>query len=142
MGVSVADQYDDASVFFTKALQIIQSKGHDYAPKGIAMSEIFWTAAESNQSPDQIIWTMMRKHLGAVRTCVSGFPLKAESLNAHLLDIANFCAMLSWWTDNRHEFLGALHQWVDTHPCSCDTACVGECDHCIMDVWLSSRITP
>jgi len=142
VGVTVIDQILAVKKFFEQGVGIIASKGHDYAPKGIAMSEVFWTAAESHQTPEQVIYTMMRKHWGAVQQHVGGKNLLAESLHDHLIDIANFCAMLDWIITNRVEFRAELITIVDQGDCTCTIDAPHLCPRCVMFDWLFPAINP
>jgi hypothetical protein len=141
MGVTVRDQIDFTTRFFDECLAIMQSKGLDYAPKGIALSEAWWTAAETNTTPELSIYNAMRKHWGAVQTAVrTGNPLHAESLRNHLTDIANFAVLMAFVIDHKKDFYAALTHWCEQNPCTGRHAGDDPCDTCQMLDWLYPRI--
>jgi hypothetical protein len=137
VGVTVTDQINFTEAFFTECLSIMASKGVDYAPKGIAVSEAWWTAAETHTTPELSIYNAMRKHWGAVqRAVLTGNPLQAESLRNHLTDIANFAVLMAFVIEHRKDFLLALSRWCDKNPCTGKHAGDDPCETCEMLQWL------
>jgi len=137
VGVTVHDQMVYTNRFFQECMAIMQAKGTDYAPKNIAVSEAWWTAAETNTTPEAVIYNAMRKHWGAVQTAVlAGRPLEGDTLHNHLVDIANYAVILDFITVHRKEFLLALSRWCDKNPCTKKHAGDDPCDTCLMLPWL------
>jgi hypothetical protein len=136
MGVTISDQITFTRFFFNECLKVMELKAHDYAPKPIAISEAWWTAAETLTTPELSIYNAMRKHWGAVQTAISaGRPLEAETLHNHLTDIANYAVMMDFIITYRKEFLRAIEDWLMANPCDGQPH-LYPCDHCTMIAWL------
>lgn len=118
----------------------MQAKGEDYAPKGIAVSEAFWTAAETNTTPELSIYNAMRKHWGAVQTAVKkrNGVLQAESIHSHLIDIANFAVLMDFIITRKPDFYRAIEQWTLDHVCVCQLG-DGPCEVCTMKSYLHNK---
>jgi len=137
VGVTVRDQIIFTREFFDKCVVIMYDKGRDYAPKDIAISEAWWTAAETNTTPELSIYNAMRKHWGAIQTGIrTGRPLEGDTLHNHLVDIANYAVMMDFIITHKKEYLLAITRWCEQNPCTKKHAGDDPCDACLMLPWL------
>lgn len=94
--------------FATDGLTLIVLKGADYAPEPVAMTEVFFTAADISTSAEQILWVHVRKHLSAIANYMAGQQLKSEDIRSRLLDVANYMALIDSYLANPAEWLDHL----------------------------------
>lgn len=81
--------------FFEDCLTILENKGSDYNPSGIAFSEIRAEAADLGLKPEQVMLVLAGKHWGAIKTYVKTGKLTSEPIKERLKDLANYCALMS-----------------------------------------------
>lgn len=106
--MTVTDQSTHVREFFATSLAIITSKGKDYAPENIAMIDVFYAAAEDDTTPQQVLWTYVRKHLTAIRGWMRGGILSSEDITSRLQDVANYMALIDFVTVHEGELLFAI----------------------------------
>lgn len=80
--------------FSADGLVLITLKGADYAPEPVAMTEVFFTAADIATTPEQVLWVHVRKHMSAIANYMSGVRLKSEDIRSRLVDVANYMALI------------------------------------------------
>lgn len=80
--------------FFSTAIEIVILKGDDYAPERVAMTEVFFTAAEIGVTAPQILWVHVRKHMSAIASYLQRGNLKSEDIRSRLADVANYMALI------------------------------------------------
>ncbi len=81
--------------FFDEGLQILEKKGADYNPNGVAFDEIKSEASALNLAPETYMCVLMSKHWGAIKRYSSTSKLESEPIRERLKDMANYCAMMA-----------------------------------------------
>ena len=102
------------SKFYSDGIELITLKGSDYAPEKVAMTEVFFTAADISTSADQVLWVHVRKHLSAIANYMSGQELRSEDIRSRLLDVANYMALIDSYIANRSGWLYHLWMMIET----------------------------
>ena len=92
--------------FAMNAIHIVTLKGEDYAPERVAMTEVFFTAAELNVSAPHILWVHVCKHKSAIASYLQRGHLKSEDIRSRLADVANYMALID-------SYLADPHAWLD-----------------------------
>ena len=114
-------QYRHAHDFFVKAhekfavdgLRLIEIKGGDYSPEPVAMTEVFFTAADIDTTPEQVLWVHVRKHLSAIANHISGQALRSEDIRSRYIDVANYMALMDSYTADPRAWLQHLIQLIN-----------------------------
>jgi len=98
--------------FTQNGLTLVILKGSDYAPERIAMTEVFFTAAELGVDVPHILWVHCRKHMSAIATWMANGHLNSEDVRSRLLDIANYMALIDSYMADPLEWLNHLEQLI------------------------------
>lgn len=114
--MTVSEQRDHIINFFRTAaarcfdecISIIVLKGEDYAPERIAMTEVFFTAADISSTVPQILHVHVKKHMSAIATYMQAGALRSEDLRSRLQDVANYMALIDSYVANPVEWLRHL----------------------------------
>jgi len=105
--------YRTAHLEFThKGLTLITLKGSDYAPERIAMTEVFFTAAELGVDVPHILWVHCRKHMSAIAQWMATGRLNSEDMRSRLLDVANYMALIDSYMADPLKWLKHLDQLI------------------------------
>lgn len=90
--------------FLNDCCDILESKGRDYNPDGVAFSEIRAEAKDLGLKPEQVLLVLAGKHWGAIKTYVRTGQLASEPVRERLKDLANYCALMAvLLEDNQNE---------------------------------------
>ena len=81
--------------FFQECQEILEKKGSDYNPDGVAFSEIRGEAEDLGLRPEQVMMVLAGKHWGAIKTYVKTQKLATEPIKERLKDLANYCALMA-----------------------------------------------
>jgi len=81
--------------FFADCSIILEKKGADYNPDGVAFSEIRHEADDLGLRPEQVMLVLAGKHWGAIKTYVKTQKLATEPVCERLKDLANYCALMA-----------------------------------------------
>jgi hypothetical protein len=92
---SIAGFLDGADSFFLEAREELKRKTTDYGDEGKALAGIFDIAEDMQLRPSFVAFILMHKHWSAIKTWAKHTHLDSESINSRLIDLANFCAILS-----------------------------------------------
>lgn len=98
--------------FFRTGLNLIVLKGSDYAPEEVAMTEVFFTAAELNLSPPQVLWVHVKKHTSAISKYMAQGRLGSEDIRSRLLDVSNYMALIDTYVANPSRWMEHLETLV------------------------------
>lgn len=117
LGMNHHDQRAHVVSFFLQAhrnfglngIQLVELKGSDYSPEPIAMTEVFFTAADIDTDVPQVLWVHVRKHLSAIATYMQDGKLKSEDIRSRLLDVANYMALIDSYVADPARWLRYLH---------------------------------
>ena len=82
-------------VFFKSCEEVLETKGRDYTPDGIAFSDVIDTANDIGITPEKVLWIAMKKHISAVKSYVKYGRLESEPIKNRLIDIANYAALIA-----------------------------------------------
>jgi hypothetical protein len=81
--------------FFVECAAILEKKGGDYNPDGVAFSEIKKEAEDLGLRPEQVMLVLAGKHWGAIKTYVKTQKLTTEPIRERLKDLANYMALMA-----------------------------------------------
>lgn len=98
--------------FQANGLSLITLKGSDYAPERIAMTEVFFTAAELGVDAPHILWVHCRKHMSAIARWMAHGHLNSEDMRSRLTDVANYMALIDSYVANPLDWLNHLEQLI------------------------------
>lgn len=76
-------------------MPILERKGKDYNPTGVAFDEIYAEAAALGLKPEQYMMVLASKHYGAIKTFCKTGNLASEPIQERLKDLANYCALMA-----------------------------------------------
>lgn len=97
-------QNEELKRLYDDALAIMNEKGPDYAPSGVAFEDVTRMAHSLKVDPSLILWIYLQKHLSALRKMVIGGTLTSESVHSRAADAINLIGLLYVWFDKaRHE---------------------------------------
>lgn len=109
----VAEFFFAAHNAFTRnGLSLVILKGTDYAPERIAMTEVFFTAAELGVDAPHILWVHCRKHMSAIARWMAHGSLNSEDMRSRLLDIANYMGLIDSYVADPLAWLTHLEQLI------------------------------
>ena len=80
---------------FNECREILEKKGADYNPDGVAFSEIRQEAADLGLRPEQVMLVLAGKHWVAIKTYVKTERLATEPIRERLKDMANYMALMA-----------------------------------------------
>ena len=131
--------------FYSQCLDIIRSKGPDYAPDGIPLLDLLATCVEANVSPPQALWVFLRKHMSAVcKHFVLDQSLTSESITSRLHDTVNYCGFLAFWEVYQHDLIAAWRQHWAAQTCEYtyeDQTHPPMCQRCVPLRWLDMQVS-
>jgi len=81
--------------FFGRCNQILQKKGGDYNPSGIAFDDLEEAAKDLGIKKSGVLWIYMGKHISAIRSYIRYNKMHSENIGGRLMDLANYCAMMA-----------------------------------------------
>lgn len=81
--------------FISKQKDILLTKGKDYSSDNDVLSNFKTIADSCNMSPKLVWFIYISKHWDSVKNYISKDRLYSESIQNRLLDIANYCILLS-----------------------------------------------
>ena len=93
--MNIKERNEKLAVFFEACEKILEKKGIDYNPDGIAFSEIYGEAAALGLRPESYMGVLMSKHWGAIKSYINTGKAASEPIHERLKDLANYCAMMS-----------------------------------------------
>lgn len=104
---------DRVAEFFQNAIEIVILKGEDYAPERVAMTEVFFTAAETGVTAPQILWVHVCKHKSAIASYLQRGSLRSEDIRSRLADVSNYMALIDSYIANPRGWLVHLNMMLD-----------------------------
>ena len=93
--LSLQERNERCGEFFGRCQAILDRKGADYTVAGDALKEITQLAEQLSITPEQVLWVYMYKHLSALLNWLQAGALQSEDVSERLVDIANYCALMS-----------------------------------------------
>lgn len=94
--MTVQERNDRLKAFFVQdCMEILEKKGKDYNPNGVAFDEIYAEASALGLRPEQYMCVLMSKHWGAIKKFASTGNLTSEPIKERLKDLANYCALMA-----------------------------------------------
>lgn len=93
--------------FQSECMDILEKKGKDYNPNGVAFDEIYSEASALGLRPEQYLCVLMSKHWGAIKTYCGTGNLTSEPIRERLKDLANYCAIMAIILEDLDERKGA-----------------------------------
>lgn len=140
------------TVFLTDCAALAAKKNADYHPDNVAYLEILQTAFESGITVEQDLWGRVRKQMSALRRYVIEGYVESETPKSRMMDVANYMAILSWWSENKRQIVEEAFKFVREHR-TCEThggtgfrgkTCITEagdrCDRCLFVMWLMRMV--
>ena len=96
---------EKARVFFQECIELLEKKGRDYNPEGIAFQEEAAAAEDLIISPLGVLWIFMGKHWRALRTFVRNRSAQkpSEPIRGRLLDIATYCSLIAVYLEETND---------------------------------------
>ncbi|MCQ9207655.1 MAG: hypothetical protein NG740_07235 [Omnitrophica bacterium] len=92
--MDITERNAKLSGFFKECVKLLESKGKDYNPTGVAFDDLQEAAKDIGRGPVQVLWVYMGKHIAAVRSFVKNGAVASEPIEKRLMDLANYCGMM------------------------------------------------
>ncbi len=93
--MDLKEQYLKTGDFFIECHKIIEQKGKDYNPSGVAFDKLKEEAEILGMSPEKMLMVYMSKHYAAIQTYVQKGQVETEPIRERLKDMANYCALMA-----------------------------------------------
>lgn len=127
-----SEQCRKVTEFFQEAVILLHVKSKEYSPEGVAMIDVFYTAADLNIEPEQVLWMHLRKHLAVLRNWIHGGLLTSDLPTGRMLDAVNYIGMIYALSEDKPS---VLHAVADAN----ESARVDETDRESLREWLRHR---
>lgn len=93
--MNIAERNIKLKDFFKDCCDILEKKGQDYNPDGVAFSEVCKEAKDLGLKPEQYMMVLASKHYGAIKTFCKTGNLTSEPIKERFKDLANYCALIA-----------------------------------------------
>lgn len=87
--------------FYAEATEILEKKGRDYNPDGIAFSEVKEIAEDVGIKPEQVLMVFANKHWQAIKAHARGGQVASEPIRERLKDMSNYMALYAVMIETR-----------------------------------------